>query len=100
MTTSDGKVRRWYCYGKDDFGHKYNALCDEESDGEYVLADDHIALLTERDATVARLNERLDDALGDYMPVVTERDSLRAKIELLERELEEVVSERDRALGR
>lgn len=41
----------------------------------------------ERDALRAenaRLNERLDDALGDYMPVVTERDAL---LEALQRAL-------------
>jgi hypothetical protein len=98
--TSDGKVRRWAC--------DCYSLADHVN---VVLASDHDALLAERDQEIerlkslddtamrlvlchderdalraenARLNERLDDALGDYMPVVTERDAL---LEALQRAL-------------
>jgi hypothetical protein len=91
-----------------------------------VEASDHDALLAERDQEIerlkslddtamrlvlchderdalraenARLNERLDDALGDYMPVVTERDSLRAENARLREALVRLTLEKDDGSG-
>lgn len=47
-------VKRYDCYGKDALGYDYSALSREAIDGDWVLAEDHIA---ECDALAARLAE-------------------------------------------
>lgn len=47
-------VKRYDCYGKDALGYDYPALSREAIDGDWVLAEDHIA---ECDALRARLAE-------------------------------------------
>lgn len=47
-------VKRYDCYGKDALGYDYSALSREAIDGDWVLAEDHIA---ECDALKARLAE-------------------------------------------
>lgn len=36
----DKPPQRYTCYGKDDFGHPYDALASEDSDGAWVRFDD------------------------------------------------------------
>lgn len=53
-------VKRYDCYGKDALGYDYPALSREAIDGDWVLAEDHIA---ECDALKARLEEAERDAV-------------------------------------
>jgi hypothetical protein len=65
-------VKRYELYGKDDFGHRYNALTErDDKHGDWVAFEDYEALadaalyaINQMDLTCMRSNEEISVAEG------------------------------------
>lgn len=70
-------MKRYYCYGKDDFGDRYDALREDDADGDCVnYADAASEIATLRDElTVSRSERNIAEA---------HNIELRARVEKLE----------------
>jgi hypothetical protein len=67
-------VDKYRCYGKDDFGHPYDAFSMKEHDGDWVRAEDHdnamraATLLREGLSKIIKEQERLLTYVYKHFP--------------------------------
>jgi adenine-specific DNA methylase len=71
--TKTESLARYDCYGKDELGHDYTALCRPDADGEWVRYD-------EAHAEIERLTRERADAIDRLAPLGLENERLRAAL--------------------